>query len=86
MNIDANSEYKIMKIGIKDDAAFRFVDLNDQFTGTVTKVDIGDNKFKLKVSNKLDYLRTSEVVKITETGDNFLIETLNSVYSLEKVK
>lgn len=86
MNLDENSTYKLTKIGIKDFTKNRFVDLGDSKKGHATKVDLGEGKYKIMVSRFFDYLITSQVEKVTDQENgNFLIETLNSFYTLEKL-
>lgn len=79
---DENSNYKLTKIGIKDFTSNRYVLAGDSFTGVVSIT----NNNSLMVSRGVQYLRTSPVVNVQDQENgNFVIETKNSIYSLEKM-
>lgn len=82
-NIDPKANYKAVKCTVKDDTAFRYVDKNFEIVGQAETINIG-NTLHLRVGGDWG-LRTSPVLKATQDGDNFIIETLNSVYTLEKL-
>jgi hypothetical protein len=79
-NIDPNAIYKATKTTIKDDTKFRYVDRDFNIIGQAEIIKSGENSH-LTVGD----LVTSPVLKVTQDGDNFIIETKNSVYTLEKM-
>lgn len=79
---DENSNYKLTKIRIKDFTSNRYVLAGDSFTGVVSIT----NNNSLMVSRGVQYLRTSPVVNVQDQENgNYLVETKNSIYSLEKL-
>ena len=74
---DQNSNYKVVKVGVKRDEDTRYVNKGDSHIGPVRafagRLVVGD-------------LVTSKVLKFSQNGANFLFETENSTYTLEKVK
>ncbi len=75
LNLDEDGIYKLTKIGIKNDAS-RYFKLNE---GTVGQAFVQGES--LIIGN----VKTSPIVSVSQNGDNFMIETKNSVYTLEKL-
>lgn len=73
--LDITANYKVTKIGVKDDDN-RFVQVGDEHVGPALvlygRLVVGD-------------LITSQVVSFSQYKNNFVIETKNSTYSLEKL-
>ena len=77
-NLNPKATYKLTKIKVKNEDS-RFFSPGDEYTGTGATM-YGQN---LLVGDVM----TSPVVAVTQYGgDNFLVETKNSVYSLELMK
>ena len=76
-NLNPKATYKLTKIKVKNEDS-RFFSPGDEYTGSGATM-YGQN---LLVGDVM----TSPVVSATQNGDNFLVETKNSVYSLELVK
>lgn len=77
-------KYTLTKIGIKDGSS-RVVKVSDKLTGSAIRMYRDDKMYlSLFIDEKCKYLRTSWVEKWTDNGDEtYLIETKNSVYTLE---
>ncbi len=85
-SIDPNVIYKATKTTVKDDTAFRMVQKDFEIVGQaeILKNPRHDEVYQLQVGGPFG-LTTSAVLKVTQNGDNFIIETKNSVYTLEKI-
>lgn len=82
IKFDENSDYKLTKIGVKDETKSRMVHQGDSIKGFAT---LQDNNC-LMVTRGFEYIRTTPVIKVEDQGNgNFLVETVNSFYSLEKI-
>lgn len=81
-NIDTDLKYTLTKIKIKDEDTKRHFDTGFSLTGKVVVTSP-----KLTIVNDISgrSLTTSPVVEIKDVGNgNFTIETVNSIYTLEK--
>lgn len=85
-NIDPTAIYKAVKVTVKEDTKNRMVNKNFEINGQakITPFQNIENTFHLVVGG-WNGLITGPLVKATQDGDNFIIETLNSVYTLEKM-
>ena len=77
-------KYVLTKIGVKN-ADSRTPLISDRITGSAIRVYKKDKMYlSLFVNEDCKYLRTSWIEKWTDNGDEtYLIETKNSVYTLE---
>lgn len=81
---DAETKYKVTKIKVTNPGTDRHVQSGFEMTGTINTLKIGE---RLSVSRNIrEWLETSPVEKfeVLDNG-NILVETRNSVYSLEKL-
>lgn len=74
--LDHSAEYRLSKVKAKDDTAFRFVNPGDSRVGPA---------YMWGESLVVGSLVTSPVKEFIKEGDNFMVETNNSIYRLEKV-
>lgn len=76
--------YKVTKIKVNDETAYRMVQPGFEVTGEV-EVEVGAPMF-VTGETFFETLRTSLVEKIEPANNgNYLVATRNSVYSLEKI-
>lgn len=75
-NLIPNQLYKLTKIGVKNEDS-RYFKEGDTHVGQASLYD----EDRLYVGGVM----TSSVVSFSQNGDNFVIETKNSIYSLEKL-
>lgn len=73
LNLDEDGIYKLTKIGVKNEASRHFK-LNE---GTVGQATVFGESLVVGT------VRTSAIVSVSQHNDNFLIETKNSIYTLE---
>lgn len=82
IKFNENDRYKLTKIGVKDFDKKRIVQPGDTFIGNLSF----SNDNCILITRGFEYLRTTSVVNIQDQENgNYLIETSNSFYSLEKV-
>lgn len=84
-NIDPEALYRATKITVKDGRSDRYVKKDDNFVGQATVLSGSDDANDEYSFLNVGELFTSILKKVTQDGDNFIIETLNSVYVLEKL-
>lgn len=81
---DPKATYKVTKIKVDREGSDRYVQAGDVFTGEIVRLEIGQSM--VLAMDNFGELVTSKVEKIEPAnGENLLVGTRNSTYSLEKI-
>lgn len=77
-------KYKVTKIKVKDPDAPRMVNKDFFITGIV-QLALNERMF-VADENSHNALMTSPVINMEDTDTGFLVETTNSLYTLERIE